>query len=146
MAHTVNSIIINAPYDVVFDMSNDIDRWKEFFEEYVESEILEKDGNKLVFKLTHKNGSSWQSKRLLFKEDKFAYAERVDPMFPFQYMKIIWLYRQVDSDSVEMTWIQDFTMDKSAKFNDEQVESLINEHSRENLKRFKDIIEREARL
>ncbi|MDD4294547.1 MAG: SRPBCC family protein [Candidatus Omnitrophica bacterium] len=142
MAHTVNSILINASYDKVFDMSNDISRWKEFFEEYKESDIIEKTGNKLVFKLTNENGNSWQSYRLLFKEDKMAYASRIEPMFPFEYMKIIWLYREID-EAVEMTWIQDFKMDSKAKFTDEQVEDLINEHSRVNLQRFKKIIEKE---
>ncbi len=142
MAHTVNSIVINADYGKVFDLSNDISRWKEFFEEYTESEVLEQSGNRLVFKLTHKNGSSWKSYRLLFREDKFAYASRLEPMFPFEYMKIIWLYRKVE-DGVEMTWIQDFKMNKNAKFTDQQVEDLINKHSQENLERFKEIIERD---
>jgi len=143
MAHTVNSIIINAPYDKVFDLSNDISRWKEYFNEYTESEVLEKKENRLVFKLTHQNGNSWQSYRLLFKDDMFAYASRVEPMFPFEYMKIIWLYREVEG-GIEMTWIQDFKMDSKAKYNDEQVEEIINKHSKENLQRFKEIIEKEA--
>ncbi|MFC1514824.1 SRPBCC family protein [Candidatus Omnitrophota bacterium] len=143
MAHTVNSVLINAPYDKVFDLSNDIRRWKEFFDEYTESDVVEKSANRLTFKLTHKNGSSWQSYRLLFKDDKFTYACRLDPMFPFEYMKILWLYRDVDG-GIEMTWVQDFKMDAKAKFTDDQVEELINKHSRENLKRFKEIIENEA--
>ena len=143
MAHTVNSVVINAPYEKVFDLSNDISRWKEYFNEYTESEVLEKKGNKLVFKLTHQNGNSWQSYRLLFKDDMFAYASRLEPMFPFEYMKIIWLYREV-SDGIEMTWIQDFKMDSKAKFNDQQVEDIINKHSTTNLQRFKEIIEKEA--
>ena len=143
MAHTVNSIVIDAPYEKVFDLSNDISRWKEYFNEYTDSEVTEKEGNKLVFKLTHQNGNSWKSYRLLFKEDKFAYASRLEPMFPFEYMKIIWLYRETEG-GIEMTWIQDFKMDKGAKFGDEKVEEIINEHSQTNLKRFKEIIEKEA--
>ncbi|MCP4653398.1 MAG: polyketide cyclase [Candidatus Omnitrophica bacterium] len=141
MAHTANSIVINATYDKVFDMSNDISLWKEFFTEYTESDVVEKKDNKIVFKLTHQNGNSWQSYRLLFKEDKFAYASRMDPMFPFEYMKIVWLYREVEG-GIEMTWIQDFKMDKGAKFNDDQVQDLINKHSKSNLLRFKEIIEK----
>ena len=143
MAHTVNSIVINAPYEVIFDISNDISRWKELFEEYTASDILETKDNKIVFKLTHQSGNSWKSYRLLFKEDKFTYACRVEPMFPFEYMKIIWLYREVEG-GVQMTWIQDFKMDSKAKYNDSQVEELINKHSRENLKLFKEIIEKET--
>ena len=142
MAHTVNSIVINSSYDKVFDLSNDISRWKEYFTEYTESDILDSSDNKLVFKLTHQNGNTWESYRLLFKEDKFAYACRVEPMFPFKYMKIIWLYREVEG-GIEMTWIQDFKMDSKAKFNDQQVQELINKHSKDNLERFKEIIEKE---
>ncbi len=145
MAHTRNSVVINASYDKVFDSSNDISRWKEFFKEYTESEVLEKEGNKIVFKLTHEKGMSWKSYRLLFKEDKFAYASRVEPMAPFEFMKIIWLYREVEGGT-EMTWIQDFKMVPGAKFNDEQAEKLINEHSRDNMKIFKSIIEKEANV
>ncbi len=150
MGHTVNSIVIDASYDKVFDISNDISRWKELFAEYTESDVLEKTGNKIVFKLTRQDGKSWKSYRLLFKEDKFAYAQRVDPQFPFEYMKIIWLYREIDggaapkqSRGVEMTWIQDFTMDKKAKFDDQKVEEIINQHSQSNLKLFKKAIEEE---
>ncbi len=143
MAHTVNSIVINAPYEKVFDISNDISRWNELFEEYNESKVVEAKDNKIVFQLTHKNGNSWTSYRLLFKDDKFAYASKIEPMFPFEYMKIIWLYRETE-DGVVMTWVQDFKMDKGAKFNDEQVEEIINKHSKDNLVRFKEIIEKEA--
>lgn len=142
MGHTVNSIVINASYDKVFDVSNDIARWKELFNEYTDSQVLEKKGNKITFKLTRQDGNSWESYRLLFKENKFAYAERVKPQFPFEYMKIIWLYREVEGGT-EMAWIQHFTMDKNAKFDDQKVEDLINEHSRTNLKLFKEIIEKE---
>lgn len=145
MAHTVNSIIINAPYEKIFETSNDISRWKEFFNEYTASEVVEKTGNKIVFKLTHQNGTSWKSYRLLFKDDRFTYAARLEPMFPFEYMKIVWLYREVES-GIEMTWIQDFKIDKKAKFTDEQAEQNINKHSQENLKRFKEIIEKESNV
>ena len=143
MAHTVNSIVIDAPYDKIFDLSNDISRWKEYFNEYTESNVLEKEANKITFQLTHQNGNSWKSYRLLFKDDKFAYAARIEPMFPFEYMKIIWFYREVEG-GIEMTWVQDFKMDSKAKYTDEQVEELINKHSKTNLRRFKEIIEEEV--
>ena len=145
MAHTVNSVVISAPYEKVFDSSNDIARWKEFFKEYTNSEVLNTEGNKITFRLTHENGNSWVSYRLLFKEDKFAYASKVEPMFPFEYMKIIWLYREVEG-GIEMTWIQDFKMDGKAKYTDSQVEEMINKHSRTNLERFKEIIEEEVNV
>ena len=144
MGHTCNSIVINAPYEKVFDISNDIPRWTELFgSEYKEATVVEKKGNKITFQLTDDEGKSWISWRLLFKENFFAYAERHEPKFPFKYMKIIWLYTPV-AGAIELTWIQHFTMDDKAKFNDTQVEGFINTHSKDNLKIFKEVIEREA--
>lgn len=144
MGHTCNSIIISAPYDLVFDISNDIPRWTELFgTEYKKAEVVKKEANKITFRLTDEEDKSWQSWRLLFKDKNFAYAEREEPKFPFKYMKIIWLYTP-KSEGVEMTWIQHFEMDEKAKFNDEQIEGFINDGSKENLKIFKRIIEKEA--
>lgn len=141
MGHTVNSIIINAPYEKVFEVSNHIERWTELFgDEYVKAEVLERKGNEITFRLTDDEGKSWVSKRWLFPDQKFAYAQRHDPMFPFLYMKIVWLYTEVEG-GILMTWIQDFKMDAKAKFNDEKVEGFINEHSQHNMKIFKRVIE-----
>ncbi len=145
MGHTCNSIVINAPYEKVFDISNDIPRWTELFGgEYKKAEIVAKEGNKITFRLTDDEDKSWVSWRLLFKDKNFTYAERHEPKFPFKYMKIVWLYTQ-KPDGVELTWIQHFEMDEKAKFNDEQVEGFINKHSKDNLKIFRDAIEKAAK-
>ena len=142
MGHTCNSIIINAPYDLVFDISNDIPRWTELFgSEYKKAEIVKKEANKITFRLTDDEDKSWISWRLLFKDKFFTYSERQEPKFPFKYMKIIWLYTQ-KPEGVELTWIQHFEMDDKAKFNDEQVEGFINKHSKDNLLIFKNVIEK----
>ena len=144
MGHTCNSIIINAPYDLVFDISNDIPRWTELFGgEYKKAEIVKKEDNKITFRLTDDEDKSWESFRLLFKHKFFTYSERHEPKFPFKYMKIIWLYTQ-KPEGVLLTWIQHFEMDDKAKFNDEQVEGFINKHSKDNLLIFKRVIEEAA--
>ena len=145
MGHTRNAIIINAPYDQVFDTSNHLERWTELFGgEYVKADVLERKGNEITFRLTDNDGKSWVSKRWLFKDLKLAYASRFEPMFPFKYMKIVWLYHDT-GDGILMTWIQDFEMDpKFTKFTAEQIEGFLNEHSRHNMKIFKEVIEKEA--
>ena len=145
MGHTVNFIIIQAPYELVFDISNKIERWTELFgDEYAKAEVLERKGNEITFRLTDEEGKSWVSKRWLFKELKFAYASRWEPMYPFKYMKIVWLYHPTP-EGIKMTWIQDFEMDpKFTKFTAEQIEGFINKHSQDNMKIFKQVIEQEA--
>lgn len=146
MGHTCNSVIINAPYNLIFDISNTIPRWTELFGgEYKEAIVVKKEKNKITFKLTDKEGRTWQSFRLLFKENYLAYAEREEPKFPFEFMKIIWLYTP-KPEGIELSWIQHFKMDGKAAFTDEQVEGFINQHSKENLKIFKAVIEKEAGL
>ena len=145
MGHTCNSIVINAFYDLVFDISNDIPRWTELFgSEYKKAEIISKEGDKITFRLTDDEDKSWVSWRLLVKDKYFTYSERHEPKFPFKYMKIIWLYTQ-KPEGIELTWIQHFEMDEKAKFTDEQVEGFINKHSKENLEIFKKAIEKEVK-
>ncbi|MCA9394617.1 MAG: polyketide cyclase [Candidatus Omnitrophica bacterium] len=143
--HTVNSIFVNAPFDITFEISNHIERWTELFgDEYVSAEVLSREGNEITFRLTNNDGKSWVSKRWLHPEQRYAIASRYDPMFPFKYMKIIWLYHETD-DGTLMTWIQDFDMDPGfTKFTGEQIAGFINEHSQHNLKIFKKVIEQEA--
>ncbi len=145
MGHTVNSIVINAPYEIVFDISNKIERWTELFgKEYASADVLEHKGNEITFRLTDEDGKSWVSKRWLYKDLKFAYAQRWDPLSPFLYMKIVWFYTEVQG-GISMKWIQDFEMDpKFTKFTAEQIEGFINKHSQDNLKIFKKVIEAEA--
>ncbi|MBZ0165948.1 MAG: polyketide cyclase [Candidatus Omnitrophica bacterium] len=143
--HTVNSIFVNAPFQITFEISNHIERWTELFgDEYVSAEVLKREGNEITFRLTNNDGKSWVSKRWLHPEQRYALASRHDPMFPFKYMKIIWLYYELDGGTL-MTWIQDFDMDPGfTKFTGEQIEGFINEHSQHNLKIFKKVIEQEA--
>lgn len=145
MGHTRNHIVINAPYDLVFEISNKIERWTELFgDEYVKADVLERKGNEITFRLHDKDGKNWVSKRWLDKEHRYAVASRHEPMFPFKYMKIAWFYVE-EAEGVKMIWIQDFEMDPGfTKFTAEQIEGFINEHSQHNLKIFKKVIEKEA--
>ena len=145
MGHTRNSIVINAPYDLIFEISNKIERWTELFgDEYVKADVLERKGNEITFRLHDKDGKNWVSKRWLYKDLKFAVASRHEPMFPFKYMKIVWFYVE-EKEGVKMIWIQDFEMDPGfTKFTEEQIEGFVNEHSQHNMKIFKKVIEQEA--
>jgi aromatase len=140
MAHTKNNIFIRAPYDRVFDISNDIERWPELFDEYTEAKIISRDGDRITFQLTNKEGKSWRSSRLLDKPRHRCAAQREEPMFPFKYMNLLWTYEEVDG-GVSMTWEQDFEMDDKAPVDNDTAAARINEHSKKNMERIREIIE-----
>lgn len=137
-----NTIVINADYDSVFDISNDIERWPELFDEYTDAEIIEREGNRIHFRLSHTNGNSWVSWRDLDKENGRCHAERVSPMKPFRHMYIDWEYHKIDA-GIEMVWIQDFAMDPESGISDEKARDYMNSHSQVNMQTMKRIIEEE---
>jgi aromatase len=140
MAHTKNTIFIEAPYGRVFDVTNDIERWPELFNEYTDAKILAREGDRITFQLTNKEGKSWRSSRILDKAGHRCTAKREEPMFPFVHMDLLWTYEEKDG-GVQMTWEQDFEMDEKAPVDNDTAVARINEHSRLNMERIKSLIE-----
>jgi len=140
MAHTKNTVFIMAPYEKVFDVTNDIERWPELFNEYTAAKILVREGDKITFMLTNKDEKTWRSSRMLDKAGHRCTASREEPMFPFKRMELLWTYVETDG-GVEMTWEQDFEMDDKALVDNDTAVIRINEHSRVNMERIKGIIE-----
>ena len=140
MANTYCSIIINEPVDKVFRESNNVERWPEFFEEYSKVEILERNDNKIYFRITNNDGGIWESSRTFFPDHLLACATREKPKFPFKYMNLRWLYRAVEGGT-EMIWEQFFEMDAAAEITEEQAIKFIENHSRVNQEKFKQWIE-----
>ena len=53
-ARTENAVVINAPIDLVWNMTNDVESWPSLFTEYAKAEILEREGATIRFRLhTH---------------------------------------------------------------------------------------------
>ncbi|GAA2249557.1 polyketide cyclase [Streptomyces ruber] len=144
MPRIENSVVIAEDPRKVFDITNDIDRWSEIFDEYSAAEVVtrERDGRwtEIVFELTDHEGRSWRSWRLLDHRELVVYAERRDPLFPFRYMHLRWSYRAV-AGGTEMTWVQDF---EPADGFDVPLESMVERmqvHTRRNQAGIRRIIE-----
>jgi aromatase len=146
-AHTDNSIDINAPLDVVWEVTNDVASWPNLFTEYASADILERDGNSVTFRLTmhpDENGKvwSWVSKRTVDPATHSVKAERVETG-PFEYMNIQWFYEPTDGGT-RMRWVQDFHMKPTAPANDEQMEEYINVNTRKQMSIIKERVEQRA--
>jgi aromatase len=141
---TENSVVIQAPIDLVWTMTNDVSSWPELFSEYSAVNILNDDGTTIVFRLhTHpdKDGKiwSWTSERVLNHEDRTVRARRVETG-PFEFMHIAWTYREV-ADGVEMRWTQEFHLKPEAPVDDAFMAAQINRNSLEQMTRIKRLVE-----
>ena len=146
--HTENSIVINAPMDLVWDMTNDVESWTTLFSEYSEATILERNGDTVRFRLSmhpDENGKvwSWVSERTPDVKTRTVKAHRVETG-PFEYMNIQWFYEPADG-GIRMRWVQDFHMKPQAPVNDEQMTDRINSNSKVQLALIKEKVERQAK-
>ena len=147
MPRIQHSVHIARPPAEVFAITNDIDRWKELFNEYHHSEVVKREPGerftKLVFRLRDKEGQEWQSWRILDQQDLVAIAEREDPLYPFRYMHLRWTY-EAAGDGTDMTWTQDFELDPRVELTEQQAAERMEAHGRENQQRIKQLIESQA--
>lgn len=144
-AHTENVVRIDAPLDLVWDVTNDVASWPDLFTEYATAEILARDGDSVRFRLTmhpDENGKvwSWVSERTADEATRTVRSHRVETG-PFEYMNIEWTYAAIDGGT-EMRWVQDFHMKPQAPVNDEQMAARINHNSPIQMEVIKQKIER----
>lgn len=147
-AHTENEIVIGAPLDLVWDVTNDLERWPQLFSEYASVEVLEREGRKTTFRLTmhpDENGKvwSWVSEREPVPETRTVTARRVETG-PFDFMEIFWSYHEVPGGT-RMRWVQDFAMKPDAPVDDAGMTARINANSVVQLELIRDTIEKRAR-
>lgn len=147
-AHTDNEIVIDAPLELVWRITNDVEGWPNLFTEYAEATILERRDNTVVFRLTmhpDENGKvwSWVSERTADPTTHTVKAHRVETG-PFEYMNIQWFYEPVEGGT-RMRWIQDFQMKPQAPVDDAWMEANINKNTPIQMGVIKEKIERQAR-
>ena len=148
-AHTDNSILINAPMELVWEMTNDIQSWPELFNEYASAEILHYDGKTIRFRLTTRPDESgrhwtWVSDRTPDPQTRTVRAHRVETG-PFEYMRIYWEYTP-SGDGVAMRWVQDFTMKPDAPADDAGMTEYLNRNTRVQMAHIRDQIEARFRV
>ncbi len=137
-------IEIQRPPQEVFEITNDIERWDQLFNEYSHCEVISREDagrfTKIVFLLRNKEGQEWRSWRILDHQDLVAIAERDEPLFPFEYMHLKWEYRPVPGGTL-MIWTQDFETDPKLEAPESQVIAFLERHGDENQRRMKELLE-----
>ncbi|MEV6010950.1 SRPBCC family protein [Streptomyces sp. NPDC051976] len=146
--HTDNQIVIAAPLDLTWELTNDLERWPTLFSEYASVEVMERQGDKVTFRLTmhpDENGTvwSWVSERTTDRPSRTVTARRVETG-PFAHMDIRWEYREVRGGT-SMRWVQDFAMKPSAPVDDAGMTDHINRNSLIQMERIREQVEARAR-
>jgi aromatase len=148
-AHTDNAVEISAPLEFVWERMMDIESWPNLFSEYASAEIVEQQGDRVVFRLsTHPDPEydgkvwSWTSERIADPASHSSKSHRIETG-PFQYMNIEWYFEQA-GDGTKMRWVQDFSMNPDAPANDEQAEQYMNKNTKEQMRVIKERLEAQA--
>jgi aromatase len=145
--HTDNTVVIAAPLDLVWQITNDLENWPRLFSEYSSVEVMDRTGDRTRFRLTmhpdeHGQVWSWVSERETDREAMTVRAHRVEPG-PFEYMDIRWEYEEVPQGT-SMRWIQDFAMKPTAPVDDAAMTERIDRNSRIQMKLIREKIEKRA--
>jgi aromatase len=145
--HTDNRVLIAAPLELVWDLTNDVANWPNLFSEYASAEILDETDGRITFRLTmhpdeQGNRWSWVSERTPDPVTRTVKAHRVETGW-FEYMNIAWSYREVDG-GVEMRWVQDFHMKDGAPIDDAGMTDRLNRNTAVQMALIKDKVERAA--
>nr|QXL90834.1 polyketide cyclase [Streptomyces sp.] len=147
-AHTDNSIVINAPVELIWDVINDVEGWPGLFSEYASVEVIERRGETVRFRLTMLPDDegrqwSWISERTPDPATRTVRAHRVETG-PFAFMDIFWEFTEADG-GVRMRWVQDFHMKPDAPADDAAMTKHINHNSAIQMELIRDRIEAIAR-
>ncbi|MFC8447514.1 SRPBCC family protein [Kitasatospora sp. NPDC057223] len=145
--HTDNEILIAAPVDLVWEITNDLENWPQLFSEYASVEVLNREGDSTTFRLTmhpDENGQiwSWVSERTTDRSSLAVKARRVEPG-PFEFMDIRWEYAEHPAGT-RMRWIQDFAMKPTAPVDDNGMTNHINRNSRVQMQLIREKVEKQA--
>lgn len=141
------AVVIDAPMDLVWEMTNDVPNWPDLFTEYASAEVLERQGDTIRFRLTmhpDEDGSvnTWVSERTSDPATRTVRAHRIEKG-PFDFMNIFWAYREVDG-GVEMRWEQEFHVRDELPFDDEQMAAHLLKNSAIQMAAIKERIEKAA--
>jgi aromatase len=148
VGHTDNEVFIDADPDLVWELTNDIERWPALFTEYAKAEILHRAGDTVRFRLTMHpdpdgNAWSWVSERTADRSTRTVTARRVEPGW-FAHMDIHWSYQQ-EGRGTRMRWRQDFAMRPDSPVDDAAMTARINANSAVQLAAIKAKLERAVR-
>jgi aromatase len=147
-ARTENEVVINAPLDLVWDMTNDVESWPALYTEYAKAEVIERDGQTIRFRLTthpESDGTawSWVSERTPDPATRTVTARRIETGPLLEKMEIFWDYTQTPQ-GVRMRWVQEFVLRPTAPVDDAGAVAFLNQETKVQMAHIKEVVEAAA--
>ncbi|GII95071.1 putative polyketide cyclase [Sinosporangium siamense] len=139
-------MVIEAPLEAVWGITNDIESWPRLFTEYAAAEVLKREGSVVRFRLTtHPDEEgrvwSWVSERTLDPAAGVVTARRIETGPFLEYMNLRWEYEEVP-DGTRLRWIQEFQVRPDAPVDDHGAEDHLNEQTQKEMIHIKAVIEK----
>ncbi|WP_049579155.1 SRPBCC family protein [Nocardiopsis sp. SBT366] len=124
------STIIDAPYDLVWEVTNDVARWTDLFPGHASVDVIHHEGDTVRFRITkHPDEQgrvmTWVSDRTMYRDEGEARAVRVETG-PFEYMHLRWVYEDLP-EGVRLTWHYEFTAKADAPYDDTWMKAHFDE-------------------
>lgn len=143
--HIDNEIVIDAPMDVVWRMTNELESWPEIFTEYAAIEVLGERDGAITFRLTTRPDPagrvwSWVSERTPDEATRTVRSRRVENGV-FKYMNLFWEYREAPAGT-RLRWVQDFELKADAHTDDAGMTEHLGRSTRVQQQHIKECIER----
>nr|AEM44275.1 putative polyketide cyclase [uncultured bacterium] len=143
-----DSVLITAPVQLTWDITNDLEGWTGLFSECAKVEVLERDGATVRFRFTthpHPDGAvhSWVATRTA---DPAAgtVTERRHDTGPFAYLNIAWTYAP-EGGGTRLGWSQEFAIKPGVPHSVEGAGKALGARMSAELARIKQHVEDAAR-
>ena len=139
------SLLVDAPLDVAFQVTHDVEAWPSQNPLVKSIEVLEREGGKVVFRMTHSDGRAWNTALFAIPEHNVSFAERLEPQSPLSCMQYVRHYRADSATCTEITEEVRFELVPDSGLDEADVISRIRQHMAEVQPHLKKQIEASAR-
>lgn len=143
------SIVIDAPPDLVWDMTNDVGSWPQLFPDYAATDVVGHDGDSVRVRITMRpdeRGVShgWTVERRSDRDAGTATMSQVEG-HAFEHMTVHWTYHPAEGGGVRLSWVHEFAVADGMRYDDQAMVGVLQRTVPVQLSHIRDRIEAEAR-
>jgi len=144
-ARVETSVVIDAPFDVVWKMTNDVESWPDMYTEYAKVEVLAREGAMVRFRVTTHpdvNGTvqTWVSERTPDLQARTARSRRIETGPFAEKVDLYWDYVQTP-EGVRLRLVTELVLRPTAPVDEPTAVAYLTDTNRQELAHLRDVIE-----